>query len=131
MLVDTNVVTELVRARRSASVVSWAKRQQRFQLSVVSLEEIVFGLAARPSPRVEEWFESFLSVHCDVLEVTRSIALHAGRLRAELRRRGQQRTQADMLIAATAAEHGVVLVTRNLRDFEGCGIPLLDPFSGA
>jgi predicted nucleic acid-binding protein len=129
MLVDTNVVSELMRPRPSSRVLTWAKGQQRFQLSVVSLEEITFGLAARPNTRVEEWFQTFVGEHCDVMDVTAAIARRCGRIRAELRSRGAQRTQADMLIAATASEHGLVLVTRNVRDFDGCGIALLNPFA--
>lgn len=128
MLVDTNVVSELVRPRPDPHVVEWAARQRAFQLSVVSLEEIVFGLAARPNARVEEWFTAFVRGRCHVLEVTQAIAERCGRLCAVQRSRGEQRTQADMLIAATAWEHDLAVVTRNVRDFEGCGVAVLNPF---
>ena len=65
-----------------------------------------------------------------MLPITREVAARAGDLRGRLRARGQTRTQADMLFAATAAAHGLVLVTRNTDDFESCGVTLLDPFSG-
>jgi predicted nucleic acid-binding protein len=52
-------------------------------------------------------------------------------LRGEFRRGGKQRTQADMLIAATALEHNLALATRNAKDFEACGIPLVNPFERA
>ena len=48
---------------------------------------------------------------------------------AWLKGRGQTSTQADMLIAATAQIHGLTVVTRNVRDFDGCGIAVLNPFS--
>jgi predicted nucleic acid-binding protein len=60
--------------------------------------------------------------------VSASIAQQCALLRAAFRKRGQQRTQADMLIAATALEHELGLVTRNVKDFEGCSVPLLNPF---
>ena len=62
------------------------------------------------------------------LEVTTPIARRAGELRGVLAARGSVRQQADMLIAATAAAHQLTLVTRNTKDFEQCGIGLLNPF---
>ena len=70
MLVDTNVLSELMRPAPHSRVVAWAKRQEGFSLSVVSLEEILYGLAFRPNPRVERWFAAFVAEHCEVLKVT-------------------------------------------------------------
>ena len=56
------------------------------------------------------------------------IARRSGLWRGEFRRQGIPRTQADLLIAATAEVHKLVLVTRNTRDFTGCGLQLFNPF---
>ncbi len=56
------------------------------------------------------------------------MAERSGVMRGELRARGITRSQADTLIAATAQVLGLTLVTRNVRDFEGCRIDLLNPF---
>ncbi len=128
MLVDTNVISELMRPKPSGVVLAWAERQEDFSLSVICLEEIMFGLQARPSPRLSKWFDEFVANHCELLPVTAAVARRCAMLRGQLRARGQQRTQADGLIAATAYEYGLALATRNVRDFEGCGIPLVNPF---
>jgi predicted nucleic acid-binding protein len=128
MLVDTNVVSELMRARPSPRVLAWAEEQDAMTLSVVTLEEILVGLAHRPSLRMSRWFDDFVAARCELLSITPSIARRAGLLRGGLLRDGKSRTQADTFIAATAIEHNLALATRNLKDFEGCGVPLLNPF---
>ena len=128
MLVDTNVVSELMRPRSSPSVIDWAEQQETMSLSVVTLEEILVGLSYKPSVRMTRWFEEFIETRCEIFAVTASIARRSALLRGGLRRGGKQRTQADMLIAATALEHNLALATRNTKDFEGCGIPLVNPF---
>jgi predicted nucleic acid-binding protein len=129
ILVDTNVLSELVRPRPDPRVVDWAGGLSSVILSAVTIEEVFFGLSAKPSPRIERWFEDFLDSDCRVLEVTTPIARHAGILRGQLARRGRPRTQADMLIAATAALHGLTLATRNERDFKDCGVTVVNPFA--
>lgn len=98
-------------------------------LSVVSVEEIFSGLTWKPNLRIQGWFEDFLKSHCEILAVTAEITRLSEQLRGTLAGRGQKRTKADMLIAATAQVHQQTLVTRIVRDFEGCGISFLNPFS--
>ena len=128
-LVDTNVLSELGRKLPDSRVVAWASGVRRAALSVVTIEEIHFGLAWRPNPSVLARLQELIDAHFDVLPISAAIALRAGALRGQLRAVGQSRTQADMFVAATAAVHGLVLVTRNAQDFEGCGVSVLNPFS--
>jgi len=128
-LVDTNVLGELARPRPNAGVLRWADGVTFVALSVVTVEEIFFGLAWRPNARVREWVDSFLAEHCAILPVTAEVARRSGELRGRLRSSGSSRTQADMLIAATAQVHGLTVVTRNVRDFEDVLVPVLNPFS--
>ena len=130
LLVDTNVLSELVRPRPDPGVLTWAQRVPTWALSLVSVEEMLFGLFARPNPRIQAWVETCASELCEVLPVTPEIASLSGQMRGMFAARGKLRTQADMLIAATAHAHRLTLVTRNTRDFEGCGIALLNPFTG-
>jgi predicted nucleic acid-binding protein len=129
VLVDTKVLAELSRPHPNPGALTWAASTRRIALSVVTLEEICAGIARRPSPRLRAWLDELLDRHCVILDVTAPIARLAGALRGQLGARGRLRPQADLLVAATAAHHGLVLVTRNVRDFGGCGVSLLNPFS--
>lgn len=132
ILVDTNVLSELVRHRPDPTVQRWAEAvPPPFGLSVVTLEEIFYGLAARPNERIQAWFDRFFTERCEVLPVTEQIARRGGQLRGHFRSVGQTRTQANTLIAATAQVHQLALATRNVRDFAGCGIAVVDPFDTA
>lgn len=128
VLVDTNVLSELARPRPNGGVVAWVGGLEAIAISVITLDEILFGLTIKPSARVHRWFDAFVAGYCRVLDVTDPIARHAGILRGQLSRRGQARKQADMLIAATAAAHGLTVATRFERDFAGCGVAVVNPF---
>ena len=128
LLLDTNIISELRRRQPDPGVLAWAGGVREFRFSAISLEEIAFGLAWRPNPRIQDWIAGFFARHA-ALPVSADIARRAGDLRGSLAAQSSPRTQADMLIAATALVHGLTLVTRNTRDFEGCGLALLNPFS--
>ena len=129
-LVDTNVISELCRREPDAAVLAWAATVSRYAISAISLEEVGFGLAWRPNQRVLAWMEGYFERH-QIIPVSPVIARRAGELRGRLAAIGQVRHQADMLIAATAQAHQLILVTRNTRDFEHCGIGLFNPFGEA
>jgi predicted nucleic acid-binding protein len=101
---------------------------ERVSVSAVTIEEIAFGLSWRPNARAREWFDSFFAQACDLLPISPAIAQRAGEMRGQLQARGITRSQPDTLIAATAQTLGLTLVTRNVRDFEGCEVNLLNPF---
>lgn len=129
MLVDTEVLAELARPRPDSRVAGWAASVPLpIRVSVVTVEEIHAGLARWPNAPVAAWLARFLAEECELLAVTGGIARRAGELRGRFRAAGEKRSQADMLVAATAQAHQLPLVTRNLAAFEGCGIPLLDPW---
>jgi predicted nucleic acid-binding protein len=127
-LVDTNVLSEVTRRTPTGKVIDWLAEVGDVSVSAVSIDELYFGLALRPNAKVQQVLERYVEHYCTVLDVTTSIARMAGLLRGQLARRGQVRQQADMLIAATAAAHGLTLATRNVRDFSGCNVALHDPF---
>ena len=120
-LVDTNVLSELVRKRPDLGVLQWAQEVRRVAVSAATLEEVYFGLSWKPNPRIRLWFEGFLETHCEVLPVTGEIAKRSGEIRGQFQARGQTRSITDMMIASTAQEYDLILVTRNVRDFAEIG----------
>ena len=128
-LCDTNVISELVRREPHPGVAAWLERQPGVTLSAVTVEEIAYGLAWKPHPEVQRWFDGFLASLCRVLPVSEEIARRSGELRGAFQAKGETRSVTDMLLAATAQIHQLTLATRNTRHFEGCGIPLLNPFA--
>lgn len=128
-LCDTNVLSELARRQPNQGVLDWAATIRQISISAITLEEITYGLAAKPNLRLQGWFHQFLSNRCLVIPIDEAIAQRAGQLRGQLKLQGKPRSQADILIAATAYVHRLTLVTRNTRDFLDCDISLLNPFT--
>jgi len=133
MLLDTVVLSELRKSRPSPKVLAWLNKQPAEQLfvSVVSLGEIERGIVkarradAQFAVRLADWLEDTVLLYGDhILPITAAIARRWGRLSAELGHEG-----ADLLIAATALEHGLTVATRNLRHFKPSGVALVNPFS--
>ena len=127
-LADTNIIGELTRKEPNSGVLAWARQVTTLTLSAVTVEEIFYGLSWKPSSRVHAHLSRILQNRCTILPVTAEIARIAGNLRGQFQADGATRQQADMLIAATAQVHRLTLVTHNVRDFSGCGVPVLDPF---
>ena len=127
-LCDTNIISELMRPQPNPEVKAWLLRQERIALSVITVEELHFDLRLKNLPKKREWLDRFVAACTQVLSIDTAIAMRAGQMRAEQALRGQTRTQADLLIAATAVTHNCVLATRNTRDFEGTNVPLFNPF---
>jgi len=134
-LVDTNVISEPTRPEPSAPLVAWLIRQPSVKLSAISLIEIEYGIArlARgdKQDRLTKWFEGVLSSPgIQIVPVGAAIARRAGRLKKQAEAAGRPRPFLDLVIAASAQVTGAVIATRNVSDFDGLGIPLLDPFAG-
>jgi len=133
-LVDTDVVSEARRGSREA--VGWLRSvpPRAVYLSALTLSEIMRGVALkrkadpRTAERLEEWLQRLRHDHANrILPITDRIALEWGRI-AALRPRGD----IDGLIAATAIVHDLILVTRNVGDFEDTRLSLINPWaSGA
>ncbi len=131
-LLDTNVLSALRRPERHPAPVLWLRDQRASDvyLSVVTLGEIERGIV-RQSTRdpafardLARWFEQTLAWFADrVLPVDVATSRRWGRLSASV---GNQ--EIDLLIAATALEHGLTVVTRNVRHFVGTDVAVFNPF---
>jgi predicted nucleic acid-binding protein len=130
-LVDTNVVSELPKTRPDPGALGWLERHPGLAVSAVTIEELTYGVErarAEARGRLREWLAAFEASGVAVLSVDASVAKAAGTLRTSREAMGRRVAQVDMLIAATALVHGRTLVTRNARDFEGCGVRVVNPF---
>ena len=139
-LLDTNIPSELLRPRPDPNVAGWVQRQASNTLfvSVVTLGELQRGatlLAERSARRAElermihekvpSWFQG------RILPITRMIAERWGVLDGERQLAGRPLNMADGMIAATALEHDLVVVTRNVKDFAGLGVEVVNPWEAA
>lgn len=127
-LCDTNIISELASKHPNQGVIDWAETVSLVDISVITIEEIYFGLSWKPNHRIQNWFEVFIKKYANILKITHEIAKRAGTIRGQLQAQGITRTQADLMIAATAFEHSLTIVTRNTKDFDACGVAILNPF---
>jgi predicted nucleic acid-binding protein len=135
-LLDTNIPSELIRSRPDSRVEKWVygQNEQSLYLSVVSIGELRRGLVILPASKrrseLERWFENDLLPRFEgrILAVTRSIADRWGVLDGQRQLKGTPLNTADGMIAATAIEHGLTVVTRNIRDYAGLGVEALNPW---
>lgn len=132
-LFDTNIISELARKRPDARVVAFVERTPRILVSVILFHELSYGFeTADREQRIR--LSAFLAAIRDrfgrnAVPVDLGIAETAGRLRAFAKNGGRVLTVSDSLIAATALAKAAPLVTRNVKDFEGLDVPLVNPFS--
>ena len=131
-LIDTVTLSELRRRERDPMVVAWFERQRTTDLflSVISIGEIERGIARqRPTDpgfagALAAWLDQVLTLYGErVVPFDLRTARRWGTLSAAV-----GNDSADLMIAATALEHGLTVVTRNVSDFEPTGVAVLDPF---
>ncbi|MCP4563839.1 MAG: type II toxin-antitoxin system VapC family toxin [Bosea sp.] len=133
-LLDTNVVSELRRLRPHGAVLAWLEgvADTDLHLSAVTIGEIQAGIEmtreqdVAKAAEIEAWLEQVAQAY-NVLDMNADVF----RAWARLMHRKSGEIIEDAMIAATAAVHGLTVVTRNTRDFEGLNVPLFNPFAAA
>jgi toxin FitB len=135
-LLDTNVISELRKPRRSPNVMAWIARVPAgdLHLSAITLGEIAKGIAKQrrirgPSARshtdaLQAWLERTLTEYSErIIPVDVGIATRWGRLCD-----AHPQLETDMLLAATALDRGLTVATRNVHHFTPTGVPVVNPF---
>jgi toxin FitB len=137
IVIDTNVLSELAKPTADPAVIAWANAQpiEDLYTTAVTEAEMLFGLACMPVGRRQDGlrraFETAFSALLAgrVLSFDRAAARAYADLAAERRRQGRPVQGADLQIAAIARVRGArVIATRNTRDFDECGVPLINPW---
>jgi toxin FitB len=134
IILDTNVVSELMRPVVAPDVVKWSSSHSLDELhsSAITLAEILYGIELLPAGKrkvdlltgAERLFKVVLGGR--VLPFDEPAAHQFSQIAAERRRQGRPIAELDAQIAAIAFVHGAALATRNTSDFEGCGVRLIN-----
>lgn len=133
-LLDTNVISELRRPRPHGAVVAWLApvADSDLHLSAVTIGEIQAGIEimreqdAAKADEIEQW-AALVAVSYNVLPMD----AETFRLWARLMHRSSNTLYEDAMIAATAKQHGLTIVTRNVGDFASFGVEIFNPFGAA
>jgi toxin FitB len=136
IVLDTNVLSELMRPSPATSVERWVAARPSSSLftTTITQAEILYGVALLPRGRrrnalegaVEAMFEEDFAER--VLPFDAAAAHAFARIAADRRREGKAIAQLDAQIAAIARARDAAIATRNVKDFEGCGVELFDPW---
>jgi toxin FitB len=135
-LLDTNFVSELKRPNPSHRILAFlaATDLDQMYISTVALAELRFGVLTVSDPARRAELDSWLTNKVRpmfagrVLEITENIMLRWRFIVEDGRKIGRTFSQPDLIIAATALEHGLTLVTRNVKDFAGLGVTIFNPW---
>lgn len=135
-LLDTSVISELVKPAPDNNVLEWLKRTDEalLYLSVLTIGEIEKGIAKLPASsrreKLETWVRRDLADRFRerLLAIDGTVAATWGRLAGEAEVRGEPLPVIDGLIAATCLAHDLTVATRNIDDFERCGARCFNPW---
>ena len=131
---DTNVLSELMRATPDDRVMRWldAQAPDTLVITSVTVAELLYGIARLPAGRkrtqLEAAFAETLEEEFTILPFDEAAAVDYATIVASQELRGRKVSMADAMIAATCMTAGATLATRNTKDFDPLGIELIDPW---
>ncbi len=136
IVLDTNVVSEFMTSLPAAAVRAWLNAQDgsKIFLTTLSVAEISFGLRVMADGQrrrlLADRFEQFLvnAFESRILPFDEVAARVYGEIRGYQREQGRPMSSFDAQIAAIAKANGFAIATRNIKDFEDCGLVLINPF---
>jgi predicted nucleic acid-binding protein len=136
IVLDTNIVSEPLKAAASPAVIAWLDRQniETLFLSAISLAELRYGVAALPEGRRKDGLRAALEGRILSLFGSRVLAFDTAAadayalIRARAKAAGKTIGASDGYIAATAAAHGFAVATRDTGPFEAAGVPVINPW---
>ena len=134
IVLDTNVISELMKQVPSSSVVAWINQQQELVISAITIAEISYGLQALPvgvrRTALELAFEQAINEAFKhrVVSFDKSAAYVYAEMMNHKKQLGQPMSLFDGQIAAIALSKKASLATRNIKDFQHCGLTLINPF---
>jgi predicted nucleic acid-binding protein len=138
IVVDTNVVSELMRPRPAVEVVTWFAGQDplELRLTAITVAELLYGLARLPAGERRDALDAavdevLLHFADEVLPFDNEAARSYAVIVTARERAGTPIAALDAQIAAICRVHDAVLATRNVKDFAGIGVDLLNPWSSA
>ncbi len=135
-LLDTCVISELIKARPAKNIVKWVESidERAMFISVLTLGEIHKGIqklrASRKKRTLQEWVSSDLYERFDnrIIPVSIKIARIWGEIQGKAEKKGERMPAIDSLIAATAIAYDFTVVTRNAADMENSGVKINNPW---
>jgi predicted nucleic acid-binding protein len=138
-LLDTCLISELVKKKPDAAVLKWLdeRDEQSLFLSILTLGELQKGISKLSTgvrkDDLQAWIEHDLIERFEgrILDLDLETALIWGKLQGEAELKGEKLPVMDSLIAATAIAHGLAVVTRNVKDIERCRARVFSPWDGS
>ncbi|MEZ4528983.1 MAG: type II toxin-antitoxin system VapC family toxin [Desulfobacterales bacterium] len=136
-LLDTCVISELIKPKQNEKVISWIRscNDNALYLSVLTIGEIQKGIAKLSDSQRKEklllWLDDELRKRFRkrILGITEKVACKWVEIQAKAELQGSRMPVIDSLIAATAIVHHLIFVTRNIADIETCGVKIFNPWT--